>query len=554
MDATPCDVPPNVWRDWNSTNWALVDQTVRRLQTRIAKAVRAGDWRGARRLQRLLARSTSGKLLAVRRVTENQGRKTPGVDGITWSTPECKTRAVGSLGSKGYRALPLRRVHIPKNNGDGKRPLGIPTMSDRATQALHLLTLEPISESTADANSYGFRPFRSTADALVQCRNVLDRGHSSKWILESDIKGCFDNINHDWLLAHVPMDKRVLRQWLKAGFVEFNRLYPTEAGTPQGGIISPVLANLTLDGLESLLTERFKSRKHKVHLVRYADDFIVTGSSRELLEREVKPVVEEFLAQRGLTLSPAKTKITHIAEGFDFLGWNIRWVRGGLRSIPSKKNRLAFYGKLRRVVRSLRTAEQTELIENLNPLIRGWAQYHRCVAVNEVFRKMDHLLFQLLWRWSRRRHPGKGKRWIKRRYFRREGGRDWVFAVEGFRILRFTDFPYREHFKIKSEANPYDSGWDHYFAQRLAKQMMQTLMGRKRLRWLWKKQEGLCPFCRRPVTKQTGWDVHHRVLRSNGGSDHWTNLQISHPVCHRQYHALRKRGASRAEIGESVLH
>jgi RNA-directed DNA polymerase len=164
---------------------------------------------------------------------------------------------------------------------------------------------------------------------------------------------------------------------------------------------------------------------------------------------------------------------------------------------------------LRQVVRNLRTAEQTELIENLNPLIRGWAQYHRCVAVNEVFRKMDHLLFQLLWRWSRRRHPGKGKRWIKRRYFRREGARDWVFAVEGFRLLRFSDFSYREHFKIKSEANPYDPEWDHYFAQRLAKQMMQTLMGRRRLRWLCKKQEGKCPFCHPPVNKQTGWDVHH---------------------------------------------
>jgi RNA-directed DNA polymerase len=185
-------------------------------------------------------------------------------------------------------------------------------MRDRAMQALHLLSLEPISESTADENSYGFRPFRSTADALVQCRNVLDRRHSSKWILEGDIKGCFDNIGHDWLLTHVPLDKRILEQWLKAGFVEFNRLFPTEAGTPQGGIISPVLANLTLDGLEPLLAQRFKSRKDKVHLVRYADDFIVTGSSRELLELKVKPVIEEFLAQRGLTLSPTKTRITHV--------------------------------------------------------------------------------------------------------------------------------------------------------------------------------------------------------------------------------------------------
>ena len=436
MDASQCDVASGVWQNWNSVNWTRVHRTTRRLQARIAKAVRNSDWRGARRLQKLLAHSTSGKFLAVRRVTENQGRKTPGVDNVTWSTPESKAQAVGTLSSKGYRALPLRRVHIPKSNGDGTRPLGIPTMRDRAMQALHLLTLEPISESTADGNSYGFRPYRSTADAMVQCRNVLDRKHSSKWVLEGDIKGCFDNISHDWLLAHVPVDKRILKQWLKAGFVEFNRLFPTKAGTPQGGIISPVLANLTLDGLERLLMGRFKSRKHKVHVVRYADDFIVTGSSRELLEQEVKPVIEAFLAQRGLMLSPTKTKITHITEGFDFLGWNLRWVRGGLRSVPSKKNRLVFSEKLRQTVRSLNAATQKEVMECLNPLIRGWAQYHRCVAVNEVFRKMDHMLFGALWRWARRRHPNKGKRWVKRRYFRREGARDWVFGVEGFRLLR----------------------------------------------------------------------------------------------------------------------
>jgi RNA-directed DNA polymerase len=523
------------------------------LQARIAKAVRVDDQRGAKRLQRLLAHSTSGKFLAVRRVTENHGRKTAGVDRITWPTPESKSQAVSTLSSKGYRALPLRRVHIPKNHGNGTRPLGIPTMRDRAMQALHLLTLDPVAECTADGNSYGFRPYRSTADALVQCRNVLDRKHSSKWVLEGDIKGCFDNISHDWLLKHVPLDKRILKQWLKAGFVESHRLFPTEAGTPQGGIISPVLANLTLDGLEPLLAERFKSRKHKVHLVRYADDFIVTGSSKELLEHEVKPMIESFLAQRGLMLSPTKTKITHITEGFDFLGWNLRWVRGGLRSVPAKKNRLAFYDKLRQTIRKFRAAPQIELIECLNPLIRGWAQYHRCVAVNETFRKMDHLLFGALWRWSRRRHPNKGKRWIKRRYFRKEGARDWVFAIERVRLLRFQDFSYREHFKIKSDANPYDPSWEHYFAKRLAQQMMQTLMGRKRLRWLWNRQEGKCPFCHQPVTKRTGWDVHHRVRRTDGGADHWTNLEVTHPTCHQQHHAVRNKGTGRVESEESAL-
>lgn len=546
MDACSRDVASDVWQNWNSLDWSAVHQTVRRLQTRIAKATREGDWRGVQRLQKLLTRSSSGKCLAVRRVTENQGRKTPGVDGETWSTPDCKWQAVKSLQAKNYRPLPLRRVHIPKSNGD-KRPLGIPTMKDRAMQALHLLALDPIAESTGDANSYGFRSHRSTADAIVKCKTLLARECSPKWVLEGYIKGCFDNISHDWMLAHVPIDGRVLSKWLKAGYVEYNRLFPTEAGTPQGGIISPTLANMTLDGLEKLLRTKFKSRKHKVHLVRYADDFIVTASSKELLEGEVKSTIEQFLAQRGLALSPTKTKITHISEGFDFLGWNVRWVKDGLRTTPSRKNRLAFYDKLRQTIREHRTAKQEVLIGKLNPLIRGWAQYHRAVAVRDTFHKMDHLLFKALWRWSRRRHPNKARRWIKQRYFRKEGGRDWVFAVGKLRLVHFTAFPYREHYKIKSEANPYDPEWESYFAERLGRQMMQTLMGRKRLLWVWKRQDGKCPMCKQLITKQTRWNLHHRVRLCDGGTNQLTNLLLLHPACHRQHHARQRERARRAQ-------
>ncbi|MDM4772971.1 group II intron reverse transcriptase/maturase [Solimonas sp. SE-A11] len=539
MDAQavlPRDVASDVWQDWTSLDWAGIHQTVRRLQTRIAKAIREGDWRGAKRLQKLLTRTTSAKALAVRRVTENQGRRTPGVDGETWSAPDSKWKAVQSLHTTGYKPKPLRRVHIPKANGE-KRPLGIPTMKDRAMQALFLLALDPIAESTADENSYGFRPFRSTADAIVQCKNLLARGHSSKWVLEADIKGCFDNISHDWLLQHIPTDRKVLQRWLKAGVVEMGRLSPTEAGTPQGGIISPVLANMTLDGLESLLAERFKSRKHKVHMVRYADDFVVTGSSKELLEAQVKPVIEEFLAERGLWLSPTKTKITHISDGFDFLGWNVRWVRNGLQVKPSKKNRLAHYDKLRQQIHELRTAKQENVILTLNPIIRGWARYHIPVAVAATFKKMDHLLWGKLWAWAKRRHPSKGKRWIKKRYFRREGARDWVFAVDGMRLLRYSDFHFREHLKIKADANPYDPKWDAYFDECLTRLMMATLTGRKKLAWLWREQGGKCSVCGQPITKQTRWHVHHRVRRSDGGSDKLTNLQLLHPTCHRQIHS-----------------
>ena len=302
-----------------------------------------GRWGKVKSLQHLLTHSFSGKATAVKRVTENQGKETPGVDKVTWSTPKSKSQAVMSLRQKGYKPQPLKRVYIPKANGK-KRPLGIPTMKDRAMQALYLLALDPIAETVADMSSYGFRKERSCADAIAGCFDALRKRVSPQWILEGDIKGCFDNISHKWIIDNIPTDKLILRKWLKAGFIENNSLFPTEAGTPQGGIISPVLANMTLDGLETLLNAKFKRTGNKtrfnpmVHLVRYADDFVITGSTKELLENEIKPLVEEFLASRGLVLSQKKTRITHIEEGFDFLGQNVRKYNGKLLIKPSKKN------------------------------------------------------------------------------------------------------------------------------------------------------------------------------------------------------------------------
>src|SRR5438045_846870 len=279
--------------DWHAIDWESANHTVRRLQARIVKATKEERWSKVKALQRLLTHSFTGKALAVRRVTENQGKNTPGVDRIIWNTPHKKINAIYSLRQRDYHPQPLRRIHIPKKNGK-KRPLGIPVMKCRAMQALYLLALDPVAETTADPNSYGFRPGRSTADAIEQCFNVLGKRASPQWILEGDIKGCFDAISHEWLLTHIPMEKAILRKWLKAGYMEQHILYPTEAGTPQGGIISPVLANMTLDGLEARLREKFPERanhshKGKVSLIRYADDFIITGETKELLECDVKP-------------------------------------------------------------------------------------------------------------------------------------------------------------------------------------------------------------------------------------------------------------------------
>src|SRR6266566_2337617 len=224
--------------DWHAIDWRAVNTNVRRLQARIVKATKEKRWGKVKALQRLLTHSFSGKALAVRRVTENQGKNTPGVDKITWNTPQKKINAVYSLRQRGYHPQPLRRIYIPKKNGK-KRPLGIPVMKCRAMQALYLLALEPVAETTADPNSYGFRPQRSTADAIEQCFTALGKARSPQWILEGDIKGCFDAISHAWLLAHIPMDKTMLKKWLKAGYMEKHVLYPTEEGTPQGGIITP---------------------------------------------------------------------------------------------------------------------------------------------------------------------------------------------------------------------------------------------------------------------------------------------------------------------------
>jgi RNA-directed DNA polymerase len=554
MDAVPKAVCASSREavSWHRIDWCRCRRNVKRLQARIVKATEEGRRGKVKALQWLLTHSLSGKALAVNRVTENKGKNTPGVDGETWSTPEEKTDAIASLERRGYHPQPLRRVYIPKSNGK-QRPLGIPTMKDRAMQALYLLALDPISETKADKNSYGFRKARSAHDALEQCFAALGKpSKSARWVLDADIKGCFDNIDHDWMLKRIPMDRQILRKWLKAGYVERATLFPTEMGTPQGGIISPTLANMVLDGLEHKLKVNIRKRNSngrvayhpKINLIRYADDFVVTGDSPATLAM-VKELVVEFLTERGLELSPEKTRIVELSEGFNFLGQNVRLYGDKVLIKPSKEAQVKIYDKIRDIVRRNKSVEQCDLIRMLNPVIQGWVNYHRHAVSSVAFSRLDFMVWKLLWQWAKRRHRGKSRRWIKRRYWRTRGSRTWTFAtdvvIDGkqrtMSLVYATDTKIRRHVKVDAEVNPYSPRWEDYLAERHVQQGANSLNGRKRLLRLWLSQDGLCLECGGPITRETGWQVHHDHRRVDGGSERYSNLRMLHPNCHRQHHA-----------------
>jgi RNA-directed DNA polymerase len=430
----------------------------------------------AKALRWLLTHSFDAKLLAVKRVTENKGKYTAGVDNIIWSTPLQKLVAAKSLKRRGYKAKPLRRVYIPKKNGK-KRPLGIPTMLDRAMQALYLLALEPVSESTADVCYYGFRPRRSCAAAISRCYIHLSRQKSATWILEGDIKGCFDHISHQWILDNIPVDKVILKQWLNAGFIDNKKLFPSLEGTPQGGIISPTLANMVLDGMELAIKEPLKVTRyrniHKIHLVRYADDFIVTAANKEILQHSVKPIIESFLAERGLELSPEKTHITHINHGFNFLGQNIRKYGNGTMLIkPSKDSYKSIKAKIKNVITSNKASKPATIINQLNPKIRGWSNYHRHIVAKNTFARLDNCIWLSTWYWAKRRHPKKNWKWIKNKYFKSDDQRDWIFfGVDAkgkeVRLIKACHTPIVRHRLIRGDANPYDENWVSYFISRI---------------------------------------------------------------------------------------
>lgn len=458
---------------WKSIDWNRVSTEVKQLQMRIAKAVREKRYGKAKTLQWLLTHSFSAKALAVKRVSQNSGAKTPGVDGVVWKTPNQKMQAVHSLQRRGYKPQPLRRIYIPKKQKGSRRPLSIPCLIDRGMQALHLLALEPVMETKADKNAYGFRPKRSCADAIEQCFITLAKRASPTWILEGDIRACFDTLSGKWLEDNILTDKVILSKWLTAGYMEEKVLYPTFDGVPQGGIISPALLVLALRGLEEV-AKQAASRKDMINGISYADDFVITGATKAVLEDKVMPSLTAFLKERGLELSKEKTIITHVDSGFDFLGFNVRKYKGKLLIKPSKKNIKTFLDNIRSVIKSNKAAKTEVLIRKLNPKIRGWTNYHRHVVSKAIFSYVDSCIYKALRQWIKRRHSEKNSKWVRKNYFRSQGMNHWIFSTTvktkagtcSLDLFEASSLPIRRHIKVRSEANPYDPSYADYFLKR----------------------------------------------------------------------------------------
>jgi RNA-directed DNA polymerase len=531
---------------WSDIDWAAVEAAVRRLQGRIYRAAAAGKRRQVKSLQKLLVRSRSAKRLAVRRVTQqNAGRNTPGVDGVVCRTPESRMRLADGLSLRDHRPQPVRRVHIPKSDGR-TRPLGIPTIRERPLQMLVKLALEPEWETRFETNSYGFRPGRCTMDAIVALHLTLAPAGASAWLLDADISGCFDNIGHQPLLARLPVFTTAIRRWLKAGAVELGTWKPTTAGVPQGGPLSPLVANVALDGMERLFGAEDKQGRHirpndrrganrGISLVRYADDLVVTAPTREALETYVAPKLSAFLAERGLQLSEAKTRIVHIDEGFNFLGFTVRRFRGVVLTRPQKEKVVRHLRAIHDYLRQHRQATPSQIIDGLNPVIRGWANYYRHGASKHAFHTADHHIQAKLWRWAKRRHPTKTAAWIRSRYFDSR----WNFVDGRRRLARHDEVAVIRHSKVQGKRSPLNPDDREYWVLRRLRRLAETLRAPKRLALL-ERQGCRCAMCGvgfDPDEDLPVIDAHHTTPRRHGGTDQLDNLQLVHRWCHHAHHA-----------------
>jgi len=550
--------------EWNGIPWKLVQRKVFKLQKRIYRAASKGNDVIAKGLQKLLLKSYYAKLLAVRQVTQlNRGKKTAGVDGIKSLTPVQRLSLASRL-SLTNKAKAVRRVWIPKPGRDEKRPLGIPTVEDRARQALVKMALEPYWESQFEETSYGFRPGRSTHDAVARIYLVINK--KPNYVLDADISKCFDKINHIYLLKKLQCPAKIRHQvktWLKAGIMDGGAFEKPEAGTPQGGVISPLLANIALDGMirdvESQFPMYYYSKKGlytpPVRIIRYADDFVVLHPELEVIHK-AKAAIEAWLKPIGLELKPEKTRICHtlnqlvtgseltVAPGFDFLGFNIRQYPVGKHKSgknpqgkllgcktlikPSKKAIKAHHVALKAVIKTHKTAPQAGLIRHLNPMIKGWANYYSGVAAKETFSSEDMVLWQMLRAWSVRRRGKKQKAQAIRKYYRKGRHGTWTFATaDGLTLWKHADVKIKRHTLVKPDKSPYDSDWVYWSTRR-----GQDIEAPTRVAKLLKKQKGKCPYCGQYFTSSDLLEVDHIIPRSQGGKDEYKNLQLLHAHCH----------------------
>ena len=535
--------------EWKDVNWRKVERYVFKLQRRIFQASSHGNFQLVRRLQKTLTRSYYARLLATRQVTQdNSGKKTAGIDGVKSLTPSQRLILAQNISLK-QKPLPARRIFIPKVNGE-QRPISIPSMKDRACQALVKLVLEPEWEAKFESNSFGFRPGRSAHDAIEAIFDSINR--KSKWVLDADISQCFDKIGHDYLLQKLntsPTLRRVVKAWLKAGWVFEGTREESDCGTPQGGVISPLLANVALHGMEHRMTQLANSLKGdkvknrtSLTFVRYADDFVCLHPEREVIDK-AKVILKEWLLEAGLEISEKKTRIAHTSDGFDFLGFNIRQYQVGkyksgksrngkplgFKTLikPSKEKVKKHYEKIAEVISSHLSAPQRALVLRLNSIIRGWANYYSTGVSKETFSKLDSLVWQRIERWCKRRHANKSVQWVNRKYFRTVGDRNWVFSDGTFILTTHAEVPIVRHTRVRGHKSPYD-GDTSYWAKRLGKHPSLPT----RVAKLLKTQKGKCNHCGLTFREGDIWEVDHIVPRSLGGKDVYANLQLLHRHCH----------------------
>ncbi|AOW98786.1 group II intron reverse transcriptase/maturase [Moorena producens PAL-8-15-08-1] len=537
--------------EWRRVNWRKLEMTVFKLQKRIYRASSRGDVSVVRKLQKTLMKSWSAKMIAVRRVTqENKGKKTAGIDGFKALTNRQRLALVASL-KVSKKAQPTRRVWIPKPGRSEKRPLGIPTMYDRALQALAKQALEPEWEEKFEPNSYGFRPGRSCHDAIEAIFNFINK--KPKWVLDADIAKCFDKINHDALLTKLntyPSMRRLIKSWLKAGVMDKGIFSHTNEGTPQGGVISPLLANIALHGMEQEVWNYANSIKGKktyykkgLALIRYADDFVILHPDQKVVE-EYQEVINTWLQDMGLELKPSKTQITHTFDGFDFLGFNIRQYKTGknhskrgFKTIikPSKEKVLEHYGQLSQVINRHKAAPQKALISQLKPIIRGWCNYYSSVCSKETFSKLGNLVWNKLRRWGYRRHPNKSRTWVTKKYWGTIGEDNWVFMTNGNNYLpKHAKTEIVRHIKVQETRSPYDGDLIYWSTRMRKHPEMTTQKGR-----LLERQEGKCAHCGLTFRDGDLLEKHHIIPRALGGNDHDKNLELLHLHCHDAKHGTK---------------